>query len=134
MCNKSTPRSDCLSSPASQNTAASRTHPPSTMLYTLLAMQCITASAFVAVPMAAQHRRAQIVLQHGGKGFGYGSHVSPLATETFQPHPPPNLQQQGQQFHPGHQRTRQELEQGLPRRKQWCNLQVSFFYSTNATP
>ena len=54
MCNKSTPRSDCLSSPASQNTAASRTHPPSTMLYTLLAMQCITASAFVAVPMAAQ--------------------------------------------------------------------------------
>mmetsp|Transcript_7208 Transcript_7208/g.21213 ORF Transcript_7208/g.21213 Transcript_7208/m.21213 type:complete len:454 (+) Transcript_7208:73-1434(+) len=63
------------------------------MLYTLLAMQCITASAFVAVPMAAQHRRAQVMLQHGGKGFGGGEATRDPEPTVYDPNDPKGKQQ-----------------------------------------
>ena len=61
--------------------------------YPLLAMQCITASAFVAVPMAAQHRRAQVVLQHGGKGFGGGEATRDPEPTVYDPNDPKGKQQ-----------------------------------------
>ena len=56
-------------------------------------MQCITASAFVAVPMAAQHRRAQVVLQHGGKGFGGGEATRDPEPTVYDPNDPKGKQQ-----------------------------------------